>query len=202
MNKVYNAIYFICWPFFSLFHPCRLIGRERLPEGGALYCANHSSMSDPICLVAALGYKRQLRIMAKAEIMRIPVLGWLLKKAGIFGVERGKSDVVAIKTAIKHLKNGENVMLFPEGTRIKDGLDKYGNISEAKLGAAMLAVRTGVQIVPVYIPSRKKWFRFTYLVIGEPYYPVIEGRKGTSEEYQAIGDDLMKRIYDLKEQSK
>ena len=140
--------------------------------------------------------------MAKAELMRVPVLGWILKKAGMFGVERGKSDVGAVKTAIRYLKNGENVMLFPEGTRIKNGLDKHGNEGEAKLGAAMLAVRTGAQIVPVYIPPRKRWFRFTYLVVGEPYYPQISSKKGNAEEYQAIGDDLMNRIYNLKEQSK
>jgi len=138
--------------------------------------------------------------MAKAEFMRVPVLGWLLKKAGVFAVDRGKSDIGAIKTAIKYLKSGENVLLFPEGTRIKNGVDKNGNESEAKTGAAMLAVRTGVPIVPVYIPPKKKWFRFTDIIFGEPYYPQVEGRKGTAEEYKAIAEDLMARIYSLGEQ--
>lgn len=200
MRKLYFVLWCIIWPFFSLFHPCRAIGRENLPEGGALYCANHSGLSDPVCLVMVTGPKRQMRVMAKAEFMRIPVLGWLLKKAGIFAVERGKSDIGAIKTAIKYLKSGENVLLFPEGTRIKDGVDKFGNESEGKAGAAMLAVRTGVPIVPVYIPAKKRWFRFTPVVFGEAYVPQVETKKGTAEEYRAIAEDLMKRIYALGEQ--
>lgn len=202
MRKFYYVLVCIVWPFFSLVHPCRLVGREHLPEAGGLFCANHSGLSDPVCLIAAMGPKRQLRVMAKAELLRIPVLGWLLKKAGIFGVERGKSDVTAIKTAMKYLKSGENVLIFPEGTRIKDGVDKYGHESEAKSGAAMLAVRTGTQLVPVYIPPKKRWFQFTNIVIGEPYYPQVESKKGSAEEYQAIAEDLMQRIHALEEQAR
>lgn len=202
MTRLYTVLWYIVWPFFSLVHPCRLVGRENLPASGGLFCANHSGLSDPVCLMLAVGSKHQLRTMAKAELMSIPVLGRLLKKAGIFGVERGKSDVMAIKTAMRFLKNGENVLMFPEGTRIKEGVDKYGNEGEAKAGAAMLAVRTGVQLVPVYIPPKKRWFRFTKIVIGEPYYPQVESEKVGSEEYQVIADDLMERIYALEGQAR
>ena len=201
MNKWYNALWWIIAPFFSLVHPCRLVGRERLPENG-LYCANHSCLSDPICLIVAIGHKHQMHAMAKAEFMRVPVIGWILKKAGIFSVERGKSDIAAIKTAMRYLKNKENVLIFPEGTRIKNGVDKYGNPREAKGGAAMLAVRTGAQIVPVYIPPKKRWFRVTKVVIGEPYFPETVSTKGSTEEYQAIAADLMDRIFALEDQSK
>lgn len=202
MRRVYTILWYIVWPFFSLVHPCRLVGRENLPANGGLFCANHSSLNDPVCLMLAVGSKYQLRAMAKAEFMSIPVLGWLLKKAGIFGVSRGKSDVTAIKTAMRYLKNGENVLMFPEGTRIKDGVDKHGNESEAKAGAAMLALRTGTPLVPVYIPTKKRWFRFTTVVVGEPYYPRLESKKGSTEEYQVIAEDLMERIYALEERSK
>ena len=202
MKNFYNLLWHVIWPFFSLVHPCRLVGRERLPDRGGLYCANHSSLNDPVCLVVALGSKRQIHAMAKAEFMRTPVIGWLLKKAGMFSVERGKSDIGAIKTAMKYLKGNENVLIFPEGTRIKDGVDKYGNDSEAKTGAAMLAVRTGAPIIPVYIPPKKRWFRFTNVVVGEPYYPEVESQKGSPEEYRVIADDMMERIHALEAQSK
>ena len=104
MRRLYTVLWYIVWPFFSLFHPCCLVGRENLPEGGGLFCANHSSLNDPICVMLAVGSKHQMRAMAKAEFMRIPVLGWLLKKVGIFGIERGKSDVLAIKTAMRYQK--------------------------------------------------------------------------------------------------
>lgn len=202
MRRLYTILWYIVWPFFSLVHPCRLVGRENLPAHGGLFCANHSSLNDPICLMLALGSKHQLHAMAKAEFMSIPVLGWLLKKAGMFGIERGKSDVTAIKTAMRYLKNGENVLMFPEGTRIKEGLDKHGNEGEAKAGAAMLAMRTGTPLVPVYIPTKKPWFRFTTVVIGEPYHPQVESKKITAEDYRSVAEDLMERIYALEELSK
>lgn len=202
MKVVFTVLWCIAAPFFSLVHPCRLVGRERLPSNGGLFCANHTGMSDPLCLIVSLGVKWNLHVMAKAELMRVPVLGWLLKQAGIFGVERGKSDVGAIKTAMKFLKGGESVLIFPEGTRIKNGVDKDGHESEAKAGAAMLAVRTGVPLVPVYIPEKKRWFGITKVVIGEPYFPQVQSRKGSAEEYQVIAEDLMERIRALEEQAK
>lgn len=202
MRRLYTVLWFIVAPFFSLVHPCRLVGRENLPADGGLFCANHSSLSDPVFLMVAVGRRHQMRAMAKAEFMNIPVLGALLKKVGIFGIERGKSDVTAIKTAMRFLKSGENVLMFPEGTRIREGVDKYGNEGEAKAGAAMLAARTGAPLVPVYIPPKKRWFRFTTVVIGEPYYPQVESKKGSTEEYRAIAEDLMERIYALEGRSK
>ena len=94
---------------------------------------------------------------------------------------------------MKILKNGERLLLFPEGTRVEEGAE--GN---ARSGAAMLATRTGVPVVPVYIPRKKNWFRKTTLVFGEPYIPTFEGRKATAEDYERIGAELMERIYSLK----
>lgn len=202
MKVLFTIVWCVVAPFFGFVHPCRLVGRERLPAEGGLFCANHTGMSDPLCLILSLGFKWNLHVMAKAELMRVPVLGWILKQIGIFGVERGKSDINAIKTAMKFLKNGESVLIFPEGTRIKNGVDKDGHASEAKAGAAMLAVRTGTWMIPVFIPEKKRWFRVTKIVIGEPYKPCVEGRKGSTEEYQQIADDMMNRIQALEEHSK
>jgi len=77
---------------------------------------------------------------------------------------------------MKFLKSGEKVLLFPEGTRHKDG-----EAGDAKTGAAMLAVRTGAPIVPVYVPAKKRWFRRTPVVIGAPFTPQIQGKRGTAE---------------------
>lgn len=198
MRMFYAVVYTIVWPFFNLFHPCRAIGREHIPDGGVLVCGNHTAMSDPLFLAFAFRRKNQLRPMAKAELLRVPLIGWILKHAGIFGVERGKSDVGAIKQAMKFLKEGEKVLLFPEGTRVRES---KGEHEDAKNGAAMLAVRCGVPILPVYIPEKKRWFRRTSVVIGEPYTPHVESRKGTHEEYEAITEDLIARIHALKEQA-
>ncbi len=196
MSIVYAILYIIVWPFFNLVNPGRVIGRENIPQGGVLVCANHFKLTDPLYIVFAMGLKNRMQIMAKAELMRVPILGWLLGKAGIFGIERGKADVGAIKHALKVLKSNEKLLMFPEGTRAKG--DDGG---EAKTGAVMLALRTGASILPVYIPRKRKWFVPTPVIIGEPYVPEIAGKKATPEEYQKIADDLMQRIRALGEQA-
>ena len=74
--------------------------------------------------------------MAKIQLMRVPVIGWLLGKAGIFGVDRGHADMHAAKTALRCLKEGHKLLIFPEGTRVEEG----ENV-DAKAGAAMFATR-------------------------------------------------------------
>lgn len=198
MRTFYTVIYSIVWPFFNLFHPQRVVGREHIPAGGVLVCGNHTAMSDPVFLAFAFRLSHQLRPMAKAELLRVPVIGWILKHVGVFGVERGKSDVGAIKQAMKFLKEGEKVLLFPEGRRVHGSKGEQG---EAKNGAAMLSVRCGVPILPVYVPEKKHWFRRTTVVIGQPYMPQVATRKGTTEEYEAITADLMERIRALGEEA-
>lgn len=197
MKTVFAILYCIVWPFFNLVHPCKPIHRDRLPGGGAILCPNHTKLSDPLFVVFALGLGVKPQVMAKAEFMHIPILGWLLSKAGVFAVDRGKADVAAVKRALKCLKDGDKLLMFPEGTRSKDG-----EMGEAKNGAAMFAVRTGVPIVPMYIPAEKKWFRRTPVVFGEPFVPQVEGRRGTSENYERIGNELMVRIAALEAEAR
>ncbi len=196
MNRLYNALYYIIWPFFNLFHPVKGIGREHIPEGPAVICANHSHASDPFFVIFAFHRKYQMQVMSKAEVMRVPLLGWFLSKAGVFGVERGKTDMKAIKEAMRCLRGGNKLLMFPEGTRVREGQSV-----EAKTGAAMLAMRTGVPIVPVYLPPKHRWFRFTRVVIGEPLEPSFEGRRPCQEDYERVTAQLMERIASLKEQS-
>lgn len=198
MKTWFAILYCVVWPFFNLFHPCKAIGRENIPEGAAILCPNHTRMSDPFFVVFAMGLKVRPRVMAKVEVMSVPFIGWILKKAGVFAVERGKSDVGAVKEAIKCLKGGDKLLLFPEGTRHRDGtIDESG-----KSGAAMFSVRTETPLVPIYIPAEKKWFRRTPVVFGEPFLPQVEGRKGSAEEYKAIARELMSRIAALEEQAR
>ena len=196
MNVVYAIIYPFVWIFMKIFHPWRAIGLENLPEGAALLCGNHTTAGDPLYVVCCLGRRRQIHVMAKEEVMKWPVIGFILKKAGIFGVKRGKADVAALKEALRVLKGGERLLMFPEGTRVKEG-----EASEAHTGAAMFATRTGAPLVPIYIPPKKRIFRKTTVVFGEPYHPEFEGRKPTPEDYRRIADDLMVRIRALEEKA-
>ncbi len=192
----YRFLYVFVMNVFRVFHPVRAIGRENLPEGAALICANHTAYADPLMMVLAAGRRNPLRIMAKEELFKIPIVGPVLRWVGMFGVNRGKNDMGAIRRAIQVLKEGSKMMLFPQGTRVSE----EDSVS-AKTGAVMIAMRSGAPLVPVYIPAKKKWFRRSTVVIGEPYYPELAGKRASQQEYQTIADDLLARIYALKEQS-
>ena len=192
MNKVYFVFYPLVRLFMRIFHPWDATGLENLPEGGVLLCGNHTTLGDPVYVAAAIGPKPQLHVLAKAELMRVPVVGYILRKGGMIGIKRGKSDVTAIKECIKVLKREEKLLIFPEGTRVKEG-----ESVDAHSGAAMLATRTGVPILPVYIQPKKRWFRKTKVIFGAPYQPEYEGKRPGPEDYERIAADLMVRIRKL-----
>jgi len=194
MDWFFHLLYCVVWPYFRLIHPVRAVGRENIPEGPAVICPNHTTAGDPFYVVFAFGFRWPMRAMAKMEIMRMPFIGWILSKAGVFGVNRDNTDLKAVKTAMKFLKEGDKLLMFPEGTRVHEGEDV-----QAKVGAALFATRTGVPLLPVYIQRKKKRFRRNTVVIGEPYYPEYEGRKPTSEELQVIARNLMDRVRALGE---
>ena len=189
LNRGFHFLYAVIWPFFNLFRPVRAVGRENIPEGPCVICPNHTTAGDPFYVVFAFGRKHVMRAMAKVEIMRVPLIGWILSKAGVFGVDRANTDLKAVKTALKFLKAGDKLLMFPEGTRVHEG-----ESVEAKTGAALFATRAGVPLLPVYIPARKKLFRWNTVIIGKPYDPQYEGRKPTAEELQAIARDVMERV--------
>ncbi len=194
MNRFYRVIYTIIAPFIRLFFPHRVIGLENLPEGGALLCANHVSGWDPFLIAIALPVDSRLTVMAKDQLFRIPVVGWLLKKAGIFPVKRGGNDLTAMKTAIRALNEGCRLLVFPEGTRV----DTEGG-GEAKGGVTVMAVRTKTPMVPVYCGGKHKFLRKTTVVFGEPYTPAVAGRRPTAEENRQAAGEILRRIYDLSE---
>lgn len=194
----FRFFYGLVWPFFNLFHPGRAVGRDKVPQGACLLCGNHTRYSDPFLIIFAMGRHDHPYIMGKAELMRFPGLRWILRKVGLIPVDRGKSDVKAIKESMRVLKSGKKLLLFPEGTRVKEG----DTAQEAKTGAAMLALRTGVPIVPVWMPAKKRWFRRTKVVFGEAYLPQLPGgQRPTPEDYRRIADDLLQRIRALGERT-
>ena len=196
-DRLYRILF---WPVFlvlSIFHPVRVVGKENIPAGAAVITPNHSSNFDPLMAIMTFGAKYPLRIMAKEELFHIPVLGWLLVKFGMFGVNRGHSDMAAIKRAIKVLKEDCKLMLFPEGTRVTSD----ENATSAKTGAILFSARSGAPLVPVFIPRKKKWFRPTTVIIGQPYQPDVPKRGATQEDYQQAADELLRRIYALGEEN-
>lgn len=137
-------------------------GLENIPkEGAAIICANHIHLLDSVTIVIHI--KRMIYIMVKKELMKSKIGYWFFDKLGCFAVDRGKGDVKAIEDAEGHVKDGDLLMIFPEGKR--NGMAKGVKM---KKGAAMIALQTKTPIIPVGISGSFKLFTKVKIRIGKP----------------------------------
>lgn len=192
MNKFHWFVRKVIGPLIRIVMPTMVKGVENLPKSGAMLCPNHSSNWDPVLVFISLPGDYNLRTMAKHTLFNVPVLGWIIEKLGGFPVDRGSMDIQAVKTAMQAVKDGGNLMIFPEGQRVS----AEGEV-EAKGGVAVIGIRTDAYFVPVFVEPKKRLFRRHRIIFGQPYKPTYTGRRGTAEEVQAIADDVLRRAYDL-----
>ena len=142
----YNLISsLLVWPLFRLLLRGRTSGLAHVPRFGAMVVvANHGSHLDPPLLSHAIG--RPVAFMAKEELFRVPLRGPLIRACGAYPVSRGASDREAIRTASERLAQGWATGVFLDGTRQEDG-----RVHAPQPGAALLAARLGVPLLPVAI---------------------------------------------------
>lgn len=200
LNRFFVFIYYFVGFITDILHPVTVEGMEKLPRSGVLLCPNHSSNWDPIMVALKLPVNYRLHIMAKEELFKNPILGWVLRKVGAFPVSRGNSDIHSVKAAMQAIKSGDNLLVFPEGTVIRKGIDKNGLPPQAKGGVAMIGIRTKATLVPVFVDGEKKLFHRTRIIFGDPFQPQITGR-GTAEEIQKAADDILEAAYALGDQA-
>lgn len=195
-----HLLYRILYPILSgpIRFLCRVrcTGRENIPdEGGCLVCANHISNWDPLILGAVFPGKRQLHTMAKAELFSVPLLSQIVQGIGGIKVERGKSDVAAIKQCATVITEGQMMVIFPQGTRCPR---KNPRDTTVKAGAALLACRTGCPVLPISISTRHMKFRLFRGVdvhIGKPIPPeTIAAWKQAEESYSDIAGHIFDEI--------
>jgi 1-acyl-sn-glycerol-3-phosphate acyltransferase len=195
---LYLFIGLVSWPVVMGLYRLRVRGLEHLPEGGFVLAANHTSNFDPWALGVPLLPRRQLRFMAKSELFN-PVLTPFLRAGGAFKVRRGEGDVEAMRTAAELIKEGEIVVMFPEGTRRTKGLRKK-YVARAHTGAARIALGAGAPLVPAAISGTDRLSRLGPLRVayGEPLdLSDLDGLdlKRAAEE---ATDRLMARIEELR----
>jgi 1-acyl-sn-glycerol-3-phosphate acyltransferase len=149
-SLAYAAIAIITWPVLRVVFRLTASGREHLPrQGGYVLAANHHSNFDPWPLGIPLFPRHYLRFMAKSELFW-PPLGWIVRAGGGFKVRRGERDVEAIQTAVRLVREGHVVVMFPEGTRRAKGLVKR-HLPRAHTGAARIALEADAPLVPAAI---------------------------------------------------
>lgn len=190
MNKVsYPISFYIMYPIVQFLWPFRTKGMEHTPKGAAIVCANHQSNLDPVLMAFSFGNKFPLRFMSKKELFDIPIFKNWLNSIGAFPIDRDEADIAAIRTAMKYLKSGDKIMMFPEGTRVSPE-----ESVAAKTGAVRIASKLHVPILPVYIESKHRVWHLSHVYVGEPYYPEAPHGK---DDYVALSQELMNRIHAL-----
>ncbi len=161
-------------PIYKFLFKGYLIGRENIPQKDSfIMVSNHGSLLDPPLLGHALG--RNISFMAKAELFKIPFLGFVIKACGAYPVKRGMTDKSTIKTACEKLSNNNCIGIFIDGTR-----QKNGRVNKPKQGAALLAFKNQKLLLPVAIVNSHRLVRFKFCMplfstiiikVGKPVQP-------------------------------
>lgn len=171
----------------------KIYGRENIPKKGPfLMVCNHQSNNDPFVLAAAT--TRQLSFMAKDTLFVNPIANIVMRMLKAFPIDRNADPREVLNQNVNILKAGHPTAMFPEGTRNK--VDD--TISDFKKGAALVAVRAGVPVVPVAIIGTNKKKGKIYALFGKPIQPPENTRENISTFNKEMHDAVSQLIDDLK----
>jgi len=171
------------FPIYKFVFKGHLIGRENIPQKNSfIMVANHGSLLDPPLLGHSL--RRNISFMAKAELFKIPFLGFIIKACGAYPVKRGIADKNTIKIACKKLSNDNCIGIFIDGTR-----QKNGRVNKPKQGAALLAFKNQKLLLPVAIVNSHRLIRFKFFI---PFFSkiIIKVGKPVQPPQSSSRDDL------------
>jgi 1-acyl-sn-glycerol-3-phosphate acyltransferase len=179
-----------------LLHRIRIEGRENIPEGGCLIVSNHVSFMDPTTVGWAI--PREIYYLGRKSLFKPPFWNWFLPICNVLPIDREGQDITGLRRIIKILQSGESVLLFPEGTRSTDG-----ELQPGEPGAALIAVKAGVPILPVRVfgtfeslSRHNKRIRFhpIRVVIGRPYQPTLPPGRPNRTTYRLVAEEMMSHI--------
>ena len=202
MTLTYTIFYNLAKLLARVFFRMRVVHPERMVESGPLILAvNHTSYFDPP--LAGICSRRGVYYLARKTLLQWPFFGPLFPAMNVIPVERDGNDMSALREVIKKIKEGNGVVLFPEGTRSRDG-----NIQPARAGIGLVIAKTGAPVLPMRIfgaydafPKNSKRLHFTQItvVIGEPLvFSPNDLASATRETYQMLSDRVMEAIAALK----
>lgn len=192
----YKIFRIICQFVFGIIFGTKVIGVKNIPkEGGFILSANHVSNWDPPFLGTFIG--RIVNYMGKEELFKNPIMAMICRGLNVFPVKRGAADKNAVKNAIKILKSGGCLGIFPEGTR-----SKTGKMGKAESGVSLIAAMTKAPIIPAAIINTEKIFsseiKFPRLAVvyGEPM--IFSGNAKDKDELNNFAQSVMAEISKLK----
>lgn len=176
--------------FIQIVFPYKLIGKEKVVQGQAcILVGNHHRIWDIVHMACTT--KDKVHFIAKQELFDTKLVGYLARKIEAIPVARDGKDIKAVMTALKYLKRGEKISMFPEGTRNRTKDD----LLPLKGGAALFAIRAKAPIYPIMTDGKTRLFRRTKIVVGDAidlseFYDI----KMTAEEYERAEQIIRERM--------
>ena len=189
----YRASRALCRILVRAIYGFRSVNSENVAATGPVIVAcNHVSYLDPVVL--GIGFLRPVTYLAKKELFAIPVLGPIITGLGVYPLDREAGGVAAVRAALRALKDGRCIGIFPEGTR-----NLSGEV-QGKGGAALLASLSGAPVVPAAISGtlHARPFHPIRVVYGEPMH-IERKRKADGDDLEKWTEEIMRRIRALEE---
>lgn len=191
----YSFLRALGWLIYHISYNLKYVGKENIPhQGSYIFASNHRSYADPV--IIAIPVKIPFCFMAKEELFKNKIFAFIIKSLGAFPVVRGKGDMSVIDESIKRLNRGNNLVIFPEGTRSKDG-----KVGKGKTGVALIASKAEVPVVPVGICFKGNKLKFRKKIIvafGKPIAPEeLQITSMSPRELKTLKLKIMKSITDL-----
>jgi 1-acyl-sn-glycerol-3-phosphate acyltransferase len=171
----------------------RSIDAGRVPaDGPVILACNHVSYFDPVVL--GVGVRRPVTYLAKKELFAVPILGPIITGLGAYSTDREAGGVAAVRAALRALKDGRCIGIFPEGGRNRDGT------AQEKGGAALLGALSGAPVIPAAIAGTRDLRRFRQIrvVYGEPLR-IERQRKADGDDLEKWTSEIMRRVRALEE---
>lgn len=193
-----GAVVRILWVLTKLLWPWKIEHAERLTGDarGRVVIMNHQSMLDPVAVVTTMWMAHvPVRIVYKSDFDKIGPATWLFSRAGGFPVERGTADMKTVRRARAMLMRGECVLIYPEGTRVRDDADERSHG-----GYAIMAQLAKAPVQPVaMIGARHLRFRSrVYMSVGEPIEWSELAAEKRKEQLAEMEREGMRRVYELR----
>jgi len=159
---MYRIVYLLLWLPMHLLFPTKVVGKQNIPQGGAILACNHYSYVDSV--IVGLSFFRKQYFLAKAELFKSRFLAFMLRSVHAIPIHRQKADIWAIKRCVSVLKNNELLTVFPEGTRNQSSEE----LAQIKSGLVLFAIKAQKPIVPMLLLRRPRIFLFNKLLVGKP----------------------------------
>lgn len=173
----------------QIIHPFKLIGKNKVRDGACVLVGNHYRLWDIVHMACTT--KERVHFITKQELYKSKFLAFLCNKVEAIPVSRDGQDAKAIMSALRYLKKGEKISMFPEGTRNRTDAE----LLPLKGGAALFAIKARVPVYPVVSIGKTRYFRRTPIIVGDPidlseFYEM----RMTAEDYARAENIIREKI--------